>query len=277
MIKSADTKPDGDEMEVEETFPESAKSRLIAVCGKGGVGKTAFTAMMSKVLSASDAAGKVLLIDADPAKGLTIALDVEVKKTMGEVREEIIAKSKRAKKEEKVQLVDMLDYMALETLIEQDEYALMAMGRTESKGCFCPVNSLLRGSIESLSEQFDTILIDGEAGLEQINRQIVRHLDTLIIISDATSRGLETARLVKAMVEEEKVIKCDRLGLVINRVQDNVEMVKKAAESVGVEVLGYIPQDENVAYHDLVGKALTELPENSPGFVAVQQIVDTVL
>ena len=256
---------------------EPSEPRLIAICGKGGVGKTAFTAMMSNVLAGHEAAGKCLLIDADHARGLTLALDLEVHKTMGEVREEIIASSKRAKKEQKIELVDMLDYMVLETLIERDDYALMAMGRTESKGCFCPVNNLLRGTIENLSESFDTILIDGEAGLEQINRQIVRRLDLLVIISDATSRGLATARLIRQMVEEEKVIEVERLGLVINRVQGNEDMVREAAETVGIEVLGYIPQDDTVAFHDLTGKALTELPEDSPSVVAVCDIVDKIL
>ncbi len=250
------------------------QTRLIAVCGKGGVGKTAFTAMMSKVLLDRDRTGRLLLIDADPAKGLPLALDVEVKRTMGEVREEIIARSRRANREQKTQLIDMLDYMVLEALSEQEDYALLAMGRTETKGCYCPVNDLLRGTIEALSQDFDTILIDGEAGLEQINRQVMRRVDTLIIVSDATSRGLQTASLVKRMVEEENVIECGRLGLVLNRVQGNEELVERAAQSVGVEVVGFIPQDERVAYHDLIGKPLTELPPDSPGIVAVGEIVD---
>jgi CO dehydrogenase maturation factor len=250
------------------------KSKLVAVCGKGGVGKTAFTAMLAKVLMEKEEAGRLLLIDADPVSGLTIALDAQVKRTMGEVREEIIAASRNATKAEKHQLTEMIDYMVLEALTEHEKYGLLAMGRSESKGCFCPVNSLLRGMIEELSENFDTILIDGEAGVEQINRQVVRHLDSLIIVSDATSRGLRTAALVKQMVEQEEVIKCGSLGLVLNRVQANEDLLKHAAEEVGIPVWGYIPQDENVAYHDLVGKPLTELPVDSPAMVAVSKIAE---
>ena len=93
-----------------------------------------------------------------------------------------------------------------------DGFALLAMGRTESLGCFCPVNSLLRTAIETLSRSFDTILVDGEAGLEQINRQVTQHLDTLMIISDPTSRGLETAAVIKDMVDREKIIDCEQDG-----------------------------------------------------------------
>ena len=125
------------------------RKRMIAVCGKGGVGKTAFTAMMRSALLESGKAGRLLLIDADPAMGLPIALGVNVARTMGQVREQIIQTARRGEKEEKFHLIDMLDYMALEALVEMEDFALLAMGRTETLGCYCPVNDLLRGTIET--------------------------------------------------------------------------------------------------------------------------------
>jgi len=247
--------------------------RLIAVCGKGGTGKTALTAMMTKVLLESHHAGKLLLIDADPAMGLPNALGVKVRRTIGQVREEIIKTARRGEKEEKVQLADMLDYMILEALNEMDSFALLAMGRTETLGCFCPVNDLLRGAIETLSKSFDTIIIDGEAGLEQINRQVIRRVDTLIIVSDATSRGMQTAALIKRMVQNDRVIQCEKMGLVFNRVQGNEELLKQLAQEIGLEVFGYIPQDEKIAYYDLIGRPIIELPA-SPGLAAVHNIVE---
>ncbi len=254
--------------------PDTTNKSLVAVCGKGGVGKTAFTAMMSRVLLESGKAGKLLLIDADPAMGLPSALGVNVKRTMGQVREEIIKTASRGIEEEQRQLSDMLDYLVLAALNETDSFALLAMGRTETLGCFCPVNDLLRGTIETLSKSFDTIIIDGEAGLEQINRQVMRHVDTLIIVSDATSRGMQTAALIKKMVQSDKVIQCERMGLVFNRVQGNEELLKQSAQEMGIEVFGYIPYDENIAYHDLVGKPLIKLPATSPGLAAVRNITE---
>jgi len=177
--------------------PAAADKKLIAICGKGGTGKTAFTAMLTKVLLDSGRGGKLLLIDADPAMGLPLALGVTVERTMGQIREEIIHTARRGGEEEKRQVVDMIDYMAFEALHEEEQFALLAMGRTETLGCFCPINSILKETIQTLSKSFDTIIIDGEAGLEQINRQVVGKLDILIIVSDATSRGLLTAAQVK--------------------------------------------------------------------------------
>jgi CO dehydrogenase maturation factor len=252
---------------------KTMRKRMIAVCGKGGTGKTAFTAMMTKVLLDSGKAGKLLLIDADPAMGLPIALGVNVKRTMGQIREEIIKTAREANEEGKRRVAQMLDYMTFEALNEMDGYALLAMGRTETLGCFCPINSVLKDTIGILSKNFDTILIDGEAGLEQINRQVVSQVDTLIIVSDATSRGLKTAEQIEHMVHVDKVIKAEKLGVVFNRVHGNEDILKKAADGIGVEIFGFIPQDEKVAYFDLMGKSLLELTE-SPALKAVREVVE---
>jgi CO dehydrogenase maturation factor len=251
--------------------------RLVATCGKGGTGKTVSVALMARVLSEASGTGKLLLIDADPAMGLLSALGVGVNRTMGEVREKIIRTARAGDKEEKAGLVDMIDYMVLEALTETERFAVLAMGRTETLGCYCPVNTLLRGAIEVLSKSFDTILIDGEAGLEQMNRQVVSHLHTLLIVSDPTSRGLETATVIKKMVEVDKVMECGKLGLVLNRVRGQEQLLRDAARKLDLEVLGMIPFDESVAEHDLVGTPIFELPSQSPALSAYRQVVETHL
>ena len=105
----------------------------------------------------------------------------------------------------------------------------------------------------------------------------MRYVDTLIIVSDATSRGMQTAALIKRMVQSERVIQCERMGLVFNRVQGNEELLKQLAQEMGLEVFGYIPQDENIAYHDLVGKPITGLPAKSPGLVAIHDIAENFI
>ena len=247
--------------------------RLVSVCGKGGTGKTVITAMMTRALVDSGRAGKLLVIDADPALGQLSALGAKVRRTMGQVREEIIRTAQQGNRDEKAALAEKVDYMVFEALSEMEDYALLAMGRTETLGCYCPVNSLLRKAIETLSENFDTILIDGEAGLEQINRQVTRSLDALLIISDPTSRGMETAAVIKDMVEKEKLVKCKKMGIVFNRVLGNEELLKQSAGKMGVEVLGMIPHDEQIAAHDLIGKPITQLPSDSSGQAAVRKIV----
>jgi len=254
--------------------PASNGTTLVSVCGKGGTGKTVVTALMARALIESKRAGKLLVIDADPALGQLSALGARVRRTMGQVREEIIRTAKGGETNAKAALVDKVDYMVFEALSEMDDFALLAMGRTETLGCYCPVNSLLRQAIETLSRSFDTILIDGEAGLEQINRQVTRRLDTLMIISDPTSRGMETAAVIKDMVEREKIIACRKMGIVFNRVLGNEDLLIGSARKMGLDVLGLIPHDANIAAHDLVGKPITELALDSAGPAAVREIVE---
>jgi len=249
--------------------------RLIAVCGKGGTGKTASISMMARALVDDGRAGRLLLIDADPAMGLLSALGVKVRRTMGEVREEIIKTARRGKEEEKAQIGDMIEYMVLEALTETDSFSVLAMGRTETLGCYCPVNTLLRGAIEALSKNFDTILIDGEAGLEQINRQVVRRLHTLLIISDPTARGLETAEVIRRMIRVDNVMDCEKLGLVFNRVRGNEALLREAAAKLELDIAGMIPYDEVIAEHDLVGRPVTDLPAESPALSAVRDVIGT--
>jgi CO dehydrogenase maturation factor len=255
------------------TAPPTPRKRLIGVCGKGGTGKTASIAMMARALTQHDSTGRLLLIDADPAMGLVSALGARVRRTMGEVREEIIKTAKGGQNEKKSKIFDMLDYMVFEALTELDGHAIIAMGRTETLGCFCPVNSLLRNAIETLSENFDTILIDGEAGLEQINRQVVRRLHTLLIISDPTSRGMQTAEMIRKMVLEDRILRCEKLGLVFNRVRGNEDLLREASGRLGLELAGLIPFDENVATYDLLGRPISELPVDSPSVATYRSVV----
>lgn len=250
-------------------------TQIISICGKGGTGKTAVTAMMARALSDSRLGGKLLVIDADPALGQLSALGVKVQRTMGQIREEIIRTARQGNRDAKTELADKLDYLVFEALSETPDFALLAMGRTETLGCYCPVNSLLRSAIEKLAQSFDTILVDGEAGLEQINRQVVRRLDTLIIVSDPTARGLETAAAIKNMVEEEHLLACENIGLVFNRVRDNRDVLRDAAAKIGLHVFGFVPQDDAIAAFDLVGKPITELPADAPAPSAVRAIIET--
>lgn len=250
-----------------------ASKKIIAVCGKGGVGKTAFSAMLARAVLESGKAGKLLLIDADPALGLASALGIQVQKTIGQVRENIIHTAKTGKETVLDEMVSMLDYMLLEALVEVDQLALLAMGRSDSIGCFCPVNDILRQAITILSQQFDTIVIDGEAGLEQLNRQVMRKLDYLAILTDTSARGLQTAALIKEMVEGKKVIECRKTGVVFNKVEDNMESLSRQAKKIGVDVLGFLPLDAAVTDFDFSGRSLSELPQDTPALMAVRDII----
>lgn len=258
---------------VQFTLPSKRKRKIIAVCGKGGAGKTAITAMMAGTLRKMSDKSRMLLIDADPAGGLAFAMGVEVKKTVGEVREEIIAKARKKDPQIKEQLANAIDYYILETLVEREGFGLLAMGRGESVGCFCPVNSLLREAVEALADSYDRIIIDGEAGIEQIMRQVMREVDTLIVVSDLSARGLNTASLIKELVEGKGVLSHPKLLLVINRCSDK-SAADNASQKLGMKLAGVVPEDPTVSARDMGSAPLCDMPMDAPAMKAVAEIVE---
>jgi CO dehydrogenase maturation factor len=250
----------------------NAQKRLIAICGKGGSGKTALTAMLTKHIIQKDGA-RLLVIDADPTMNLPGTLGVEVKTTANEIREKIIAEARSAGKQEKELIARSLDYLLFEALIETDRLTLLVMGRPDSVGCYCPVNALLRDGIETLANDFDTILIDGEAGVEQISRQVMRSVDTPIIVSDISARGLKTATMIRDVIESQNIIKYKKLGLVVNRVRAGDDTFREYIERTGLKLFGQIPEDANITRFDMESKPLLELPDDSPAFLAAGEVL----
>lgn len=248
--------------------------RVIAVVGKGGTGKTITTALMAKIISRSKKY-RLFLIDADPAMAhLARILGLNVEKTLEDIRNEIIEVAGRKITEEKEEMVRTLDYKVFDALVEGKEFSLLAMGRPEGPGCFCPANVLLRKSIEVLSKHFDIMLIDCEAGLEHINRKVIRSIDTLIMISDPTIRGVQTAEAINKA--SKKFTQSKTTGLVINRVKDSAESIQNYAKKVGLNILGLIPEDPYITDLDNSGGTLKNLPEDSPTIMAVQKIIKNI-
>ena len=258
----------------------SAKShpghRVIAVCGKGGVGKTAFSAMAAHSLMHREDAGRLLVIDADPAFGLAYALGLPTEPNIATVREALLAAARSGEVESERELARELDYMVFESLVETEGFAFLSMGRSRDLGCYCAVNDLLRDAVELLVNEFDTVLIDGEAGLEQINRQVVASVDDLIVVSDGSLRGWKTVTSVVEMAAEHGLVPEDRIHLVLNRQDGQVDVEALRAHG-SPNLLGVIPADAELASFDRSGKPLTSLPHENEASHAVWHIIDRLM
>ena len=234
---------------------------VLVVCGKGGVGKTVFSALLARA-SMQMGIRPLLLIDADPAGGLVSAIGERTSGTLAGARESLIAAARRADDSEKMRLAQQLDYLVLETLIERSDYSLLAMGHSSEKGCFCPANTLLREAIDLLAEPFPMVLIDAEAGLEQINRQVTRRVNLIIGITDGSRRSAQTLGYINEIVSAE------RLSTVANR----MSAIEDLQLPEGCRLLGVIPEDSTLRQFDVQGRSLWDLPPDNPSFVATQAI-----
>ncbi len=239
---------------------------IFSVCGKGGVGKTAVSALLSRAFL-DIGPQPVLLIDADPAGGLVSAIGQRADKTLAGARDQLVASARGAGDVEKQRLAQDRDYLVMEALVEGQGYSLLAMGRMEAKGCFCPANTLLREAIDLLAEPFSMVLIDAEAGLEQIARQVTRSVTRVIALSDGSARSVQTIDLITQMVDPAI------MGVIGNRVDD----VDDLELPPNVELLGVIPEDPEVRAFDRKGRPLWELPSENPALAAARSVAEKLI
>ncbi len=242
-------------------MPEGGRTPpiVIAVCGKGGVGKTSVSAAIVRILL-EDSEKRVLAVDADPAIGLAFSLGVRVKTTVDAIRNELIADLVSDHPGGKEEILARLDYRMFEALCERDRLAFLAIGRPETDGCYCQVNSLLKDIIRSLSGNFDYVVIDGEAGIEQINRRVMEGVTHLLTVSDASLKGLHAATTIQDLAG--RIIRYEKAALVVNRVKGEAEALRLSLPEP-LTLAGWLPEDDAVREADIEGANLLDLPDSA--------------
>lgn len=240
---------------------------IIALSGKGGVGKTSISAAIVKLLVEAYPDKKILAIDADPAVGLSTALGIEVETTIDDIRKEIVLTVEEGKTKAAIELLGDARYKIFDALVETDGFAFIAVGRPESAGCYCKVNAYLKEVISILSADFDFVIIDGEAGVEQINRRVMEKVTHLILVTDASKKGTQVISTIKKVADELVMYK--KAGAIVNRIPD--ESVIKHIDTNGIPVLSYIESDKNLAVFDIEGKNIIGLPDDSAVVIGVKK------
>jgi len=245
--------------------------KQIAIAGKGGVGKTTFTALLLRYLRKNRPGKALLAVDADPNANLNEALGLQVEKTISGILEG----TKDPKAVPSGMTKEMyMEYKLQDALVETKELDLLVMGNPQKAGCYCYPNDLLRKHLEKLRNSYDYVAVDNEAGLEHLSRRIISQVDTLIVVSDSAVRSIRSAARVYEIV---KAVNLDVKAayLVVTKVtKDEIAALQEEIAKTGLELLGTIPLDPLVAEFDLQGKPLVELPDDAAAVVAVNQIAE---
>ena len=249
---------------------------VIAVAGKGGVGKTTLCGLLIQYLCES---GKkpVLAVDADANSNLNEVLGVETEITLGELREEI----ERAGVDSRYQIpagVTKQDYLEMrlaDAITEEDDYDLMVMGRSQGQGCYCFVNGLVQTQLQRLQSHYPYIVVDNEAGMEHISRGILPTMQTAVLVSDCSRRGVQAAGRIARLIEELN-LKPQKMGLVVNRAPEGTldAGTMEEIEKQNLNLLGVVPHDDMVYQFDCDGKPTVQLPGDSPVRAALKEIVE---
>ena len=231
-------------------------AKIIAVAGKGGVGKTSISAAVLRLLVEQHPEASILAIDADPAVGLSTALGVEVAETLDDIRKSLANEATKTNPDE---LIAEARFRLFDSMVETRGFAFLAIGRPETAGCYCTVNGYLKEVISLLAGDFDYVVIDGEAGIEQINRRVMEKVTHLLLITDQSRKGYQVIDTIKRVADE--LVMYDKCGVVINRAT-RPELVTDP-NIAGAAVLAVIEADAQHAKNDVQGKSVFELPDDS--------------
>lgn len=235
-------------------------AKIITVAGKGGVGKTSISAAIVRQLMQHAPDAKILAIDADPAVGLATALNVVPKMTVDDIRKQIVTARESDRANMKAaEILGEVRFELLDAITEENGFAFLAVGRPETAGCYCAVNAFLKEVISALSADFDYVVIDGEAGIEQINRRVMEKVTHLILVSDTSKKGMQVIKTIKNVADE--LMMYEKTGIIVNRL--NEESFKQFLDTGGIPVLAYIADDRSLSIADLQGKSVLELEDDS--------------
>ncbi len=252
----------------------------IAVAGKGGVGKTTLCGLLIQHLCRTRK-GPILAVDADANSNLNEVLGVEAPETLGDIRESV-AKAELMDPSPIPKGMSKQDYLSFRmesALVEEDDYDLVVMGRTQGSGCYCFVNGLLSAQIAKLSGNYEYIVVDNEAGMEHISRGILPHVDAVILVSDCSRRGIQAVGRIAALVEECG-LKPKAVGLIVNRAPKGklAPGIEEEIRLQGLDLIGVVPHSEEVYDLDCEGSATSvSLPEDSPVREALIPAVEKML
>ena len=245
----------------------------IAVAGKGGVGKTTTCGMLIDYLCKKKK-GPVLVVDADANSNLNEVLGVEVETSLGQIREEMAQAELKGTIPPGMTKADYAEMKFSSALIEDDDFDMLVMGRTQGKGCYCYVNGVLQSQVAKYAANYAYVVMDNEAGLEHIARGTLPHVDTMLLISDCSRRGVQAVARIAEMIGEMN-LNPGQMGLIINRAPKG-ELdagIREEIEKHGLKLFGVLPHDDAVYRCDCDGQPSAYLPESDPMKAALGDIL----
>jgi CO dehydrogenase maturation factor len=249
--------------------------KVIAMAGKGGTGKTTISALLINYMI-NKGLTPVLAVDADANANLNELLDMDVCLTLGEIRRDL--KSDIPAHITRDQYMEMKVH---EALIEEKGFDLLVMGQPDGPGCYCAANQHLAMSMDKLADNYRYILVDNEAGMEHLSRMNLRTIDTLLVISDPSARGILTAKRISELTKPLG-IEIKEKFLIVNRTPTPMpdelsEKIREATEKTDLPLGGIISSSEDLIKQELSGESYLKLADDTTVLQQAYEIFSKIL
>ncbi|MBF0319005.1 MAG: AAA family ATPase [Nitrospirae bacterium] len=232
----------------------------IAITGKGGVGKTTLSAILS-YLYARDGR-RVIAVDADPDANLASALGLSQQKInaikpiaeMSELIEQRTG-SKPGSMGGVFKLNPRVDDIPEACSVDIDGIRLLVMGKSKeaSSGCYCPENVFLKRLLKHLVLEPDmVVIVDMEAGIEHLTRGTAEAVDAFVVVVEPGTRSLQTARTIRGMAN---TLGIKDVFVVASKVRDSADIDFIKANIEGMNLIGYISFSADIVKADISAAA----------------------
>ncbi len=250
-------------------------TKVIAMAGKGGTGKTTLSALLLKYMQEKNLT-PVLAVDADSNPNLNELLDLDVDITIGQIRKDL--KSEMPPSITRDQYMEMKVHQAL---VEEKGFDLLVMGQPDGPGCYCAANQHLAATMDHLAPNYKFIMVDNEAGMEHLSRMNLRSIDYLFVVSDPSARGILTARRI-ADLTGPLAVEIKKKCLVVNRAPDPLTeeleaKIKEAVDAADLPLGGILPASNELVQQEITNKSYLTLESDIPVVQKAFNIFDTML
>ncbi len=245
--------------------------RMVVVTGRGGAGKSTFAALAVRHLPPVP-----LLIDADPDQSLAQLLGVDLEDAGINTISDVLYKLQKPGEYEdlgSMPLAQKMDYLLnMDCLYESEAFDMVTLGVKWTRGCYCQPNNVLQGLLPDLAKNYDFAILDSPAGLEHVNRRVVRDVDDVFVMIDPSAKALRNARRLTEIADAIGV-QFKNMYLVGNyRFTPDAEDRLESLD--GASYLGRVEADETVQQFDWEGRSLLELPGDSAAARSVAAILE---
>ena len=250
--------------------------KTLVTVGRGGTGKSSFTALMAKSFIEAGQS-PLLLVDADPDQNLAEMLGIDLKEAGKSTIAELLVSTfiEQGGTTVGVAPTERIESRIWEKgLYESKNFDFLAVGTKWVEGCYCMPNSALKGALESLTKNYKYILIDSPAGLENLNRRITSKVDDIFDILDHSKKSLDHVRRA-VRIAKEVDMKFENFYL-IGGYRFPAELGKQAEADLKFKFLGKIAEDEQLDDYVLNGKSLLDLPSDNKAYISVKAIMTTL-